>query len=73
MARDLLTVPVSTVASESVFSAGNRVLDERRSRLKEDILEALICVKDWLFADRRMQDKVADDIAQDFKNLTIDE
>jgi len=30
-------------------------------------------VKDWLFADRRMQDKVADDIAQDFKNLTVDE
>ena len=51
MARDLLTVLVSTVASESAFSAGNRVLDEQRSRLKEDILEALICVKDWIFAD----------------------
>ncbi|KAL2454390.1 C-terminal dimerization domain [Abeliophyllum distichum] len=41
MARDLLTVPVSTVASESAFSTVNRALDERRSRLKEDILEAL--------------------------------
>ncbi|KAL2512695.1 Zinc finger BED domain-containing protein DAYSLEEPER [Abeliophyllum distichum] len=71
MARDLLTVPVSTVASESAFSAANMVLDERRSRLKEDILEALVCIKDWLFADRRMQDKMSDDIVEDFKNLVI--
>ncbi|KAL2518993.1 Subtilisin-like protease [Abeliophyllum distichum] len=66
-------VPVSTVASESAFSAANRVLDERRSRLKEDILEALICVKDWLFANRMIQDKMSDDIAENFKNLVIAE
>ncbi|KAF7146197.1 hypothetical protein RHSIM_Rhsim04G0129200 [Rhododendron simsii] len=46
MARDLLTPPVSSVASESAFSAGNRVLDERRSRLAPDILDCLICLKD---------------------------
>ena len=37
MARDILTVLVSTVASESAFSAGNRVLDEQRSRLRRYI------------------------------------
>ncbi|KAG5557536.1 hypothetical protein RHGRI_007693 [Rhododendron griersonianum] len=47
MARDLLTPPVSSVASESAFSASNRVLDERRSRLAPDILDCLICLKDW--------------------------
>ncbi|KAF7141487.1 hypothetical protein RHSIM_Rhsim06G0083600 [Rhododendron simsii] len=47
MARDLLTPPVSSVASESAFSVGNRVLDERRSRLAPDILDCLICLKDW--------------------------
>ncbi|KAF7127238.1 hypothetical protein RHSIM_Rhsim11G0003000 [Rhododendron simsii] len=47
MARDLLTPPVSSVASESAFSAGKRVLDERRSRLAPDILDCLICLKDW--------------------------
>lgn len=73
MTQDLLTVPVLIVASESAFSACNRVLDERRSRLKEDILEALICVKDWIFADRMIQDKIIDDIAEDFKNLAIPE
>ncbi|KAF7129159.1 hypothetical protein RHSIM_Rhsim10G0110300 [Rhododendron simsii] len=46
MARDLLTPPVSSVASESAFSAGKRVLDER-SRLAPDILDCLICLKDW--------------------------
>ncbi|KAI8549127.1 hypothetical protein RHMOL_Rhmol06G0002200 [Rhododendron molle] len=46
MARDLLTPPVSTVASEYAFSAGSRVLDERRSRLAPDILDCPICLKD---------------------------
>ena len=39
IAKDLLTPPVSTVASESACSAGKRVLSEVRSRLKEDILK----------------------------------
>jgi hypothetical protein len=47
MARDLLTAPVSSVASESAFSAGKRVLDEKRSRLAPDILDCLMCLKDW--------------------------
>ncbi|KAF7151268.1 hypothetical protein RHSIM_Rhsim02G0026300 [Rhododendron simsii] len=47
MARDLLTPPVSSVASEFAFSAGKRVLDERRSRLAPDILDCLMCLKDW--------------------------
>ena len=47
MARDLLTTPVSSVASESTFSAGKRVLDKKRSRLAPDILDCLMCLKDW--------------------------
>ena len=60
IAKDLLTPPVSTVASESAFSAGKRVLSEIRSRLKEDILEALMCVKDWEDANYRIQHKYAE-------------
>ncbi|KAJ6817385.1 uncharacterized protein M6B38_412575 [Iris pallida] len=57
IARDLLMVPVSTVASESYFSASSRMLSDRRSRLKPDILEAIVCVQDWMNADRRTQNQ----------------
>jgi hypothetical protein len=53
IARDLLAVQVSTVASESAFSAGGRVVDPFRSRLEPEMVEAFICLKDWVAAGRR--------------------
>ena len=52
MARDILAVPVSTVASEAAFSVGGRVLDQFRSSLKPDTVEAIICTRDWLFGEK---------------------
>ncbi|KAL5576694.1 hypothetical protein UlMin_018393 [Ulmus minor] len=52
MARDILAVPVSTVASEAAFSVGGRVLDQFRSSLKPDMVEAIICTRDWLFGEK---------------------
>ena len=49
MARDILSIPVSTVASEAAFSNGGRVLDQFWNSLKSETVEALLCTKDWLF------------------------
>ncbi|KAH9687278.1 BED-type domain-containing protein [Citrus sinensis] len=50
IARDVLAVPVSIVASESAFSTGRRVIDEYRSSLTPCMVEALICTENWLQA-----------------------
>ncbi|XP_050225706.2 zinc finger BED domain-containing protein RICESLEEPER 2-like [Mercurialis annua] len=51
MARDILAVPISTVASESAFSTSGRVLDCFRSSLTPKLVEALVCTQDWLRAE----------------------
>ncbi|XP_047092284.1 zinc finger BED domain-containing protein RICESLEEPER 2-like [Lolium rigidum] len=52
MARDILAIPMSMVSSGgSIFSAattGSRMLDDYRSSLRPEIVEALFCAKDWL-------------------------
>jgi hypothetical protein len=60
LARDVLSVPVSTVSSESVFSTTGRILEERRRRLSPDMVEILTCVKDWEAAEARLQQQVED-------------
>ncbi|XP_057452435.1 uncharacterized protein LOC130744261 [Lotus japonicus] len=48
IARDVLAIPVSTVASESCFSTSGRVLDVFRSSLSPKMTEALICAQNWI-------------------------
>ncbi|CAO2146641.1 unnamed protein product [Urochloa humidicola] len=55
MARDVLAVPASTVASESAFSTGRRIISDLRSRLTPKNVEALICLQDWIRASGSSQ------------------
>ncbi|CAO2185199.1 unnamed protein product [Urochloa humidicola] len=48
MARDVLAAPASTVASEFAFSTSGRIINDHRTRLSGNTVEALICFQDWL-------------------------
>ncbi|KAL7614242.1 hypothetical protein Lser_V15G05176 [Lactuca serriola] len=65
MAKDLFAIPVSTVASEYVFSTSRRVLDPYRSSLTPKIVESIICTQDWLRGG--ISDNI--DFEQDWENL----
>ncbi|CAN0846185.1 Putative AC transposase [Linum grandiflorum] len=51
--RDLLVVPVTSVASESAFSSGGRLLDPHRSRLLPATVEAMMVLRSWIQDDSR--------------------
>ncbi|GKA53405.1 zinc finger BED domain-containing protein RICESLEEPER 2 [Tanacetum coccineum] len=53
MAKDILCIQVSTVASESAFSTSGRVLDPYRNSLAPNIVEALLCTQDWIRTSSR--------------------
>jgi hypothetical protein len=48
MARYILAIPVSTVASESAFSSGEKIISEYRSRLTSETVQTLVCLQDWI-------------------------
>ena len=57
ISKDILAIPASTIASESCFSAGRRVISEKRCRLAPQTVRALVCKKDWVRAEQRTQEE----------------
>jgi hypothetical protein len=53
MACDFLAIPLSTIAWESSFSCGGRILGDTRSSINPEMLEALVCAKDWLYKPKQ--------------------
>jgi hypothetical protein len=48
-----MVVQLSTIASESTFSARGCVIDPYHISLGPDMAEALICTKDWVAVERK--------------------
>ncbi|GAA0167252.1 hypothetical protein LIER_43785 [Lithospermum erythrorhizon] len=48
MARDILSIPITTVASESTFSAGGRVISQEKASMRVDTIKVLLCGGDWI-------------------------
>ena len=66
MARDILAIPITTVASESAFSTSGRILDDFRTSLTPFMVQALVCTQDWL---RRSTNPV--DIKENLEELEV--
>ena len=50
IARDILAIPVTTVAFEFAFSTGGRFVSPYHNRLYPSTLEDLMCSKSWIGA-----------------------
>jgi ribosomal protein L4 len=74
MARDIMSVLVSTCSSESCFSLSGRIIEEQCQRLLPETVEMLTCLKDWELGEKRKQHSAADnkELEDAFKNLYLD-
>ena len=69
-----MSVPVSTVSSESSFSLTGRIIEERRRRLLPVNVEMLALIKDWELGETRQQHAVDNpELEEAFENLYLHE
>ena len=56
IARDVLAMQVSYVASESAFSTSGRLLEPSRSCLTHYMVETLVCLEQWLKSEIKLSE-----------------
>jgi len=72
IARDCLVVPASTVASESAFSAGRRIMTDYRASMGAQTLKMAVMKKDWDNAKWRNQGESSPEHALEEAMILID-
>ena len=58
IAKDVLAMQVSSVASECAFSTGGRIIDPFRSCRTHFMVEVLMCTEQWLKQDIHCESRV---------------
>ncbi|KAG7595055.1 Ribonuclease H-like superfamily [Arabidopsis thaliana x Arabidopsis arenosa] len=58
IAKDVLAMQVSSVASESAFSTSGRIIEPHRSCLTHYMVEVLMCTEQWLKQDIKITESI---------------
>jgi hypothetical protein len=69
MARDLLSIPATSAASERAFTVGKDIFGISRMSLKPETVEALICLRSWYKAGLVGVKEVYDFLEENFDTL----
>jgi hypothetical protein len=74
LANDIMTIPASTISSESAFSLSDRLLDDRHRSLTPSHVERLSLIKDYEQSDVRQQHNMKNkDLEEMMENLFLDD
>ncbi|MFS7985228.1 putative HAT dimerization domain, ribonuclease H-like superfamily [Helianthus anomalus] len=71
MDRNIFSIPITTVASESTFSARGRILDDYRSSLTKDMVELFVCGGDWIKSTSKTSIQTLEQLAMEEENLEV--
>ncbi|VAI60368.1 unnamed protein product [Triticum turgidum subsp. durum] len=55
MAKKFLTIPATSVSLESTFSMSGRILDDYRSSLSPNMVDALVCASSYIKGSKEHQ------------------
>ncbi|KAL6581668.1 hypothetical protein OROMI_007591 [Orobanche minor] len=69
--KGVLSIPITTVASESTFNVGGRVIDKKRASMRRDTIEVLLCAGDWIkemYGIRSVKEAMDDPVELEYEN-----
>jgi len=68
MARDILSIPITIVASKLAFSIARRILNKYHSSLSPKSVEVELCTRNWLFGVLLEEDLDEESLIIDFQD-----